>query len=107
MVLLKYKAQNAPDQPIMSEAYYYRLVLTENNQKDAYDLIFRGELLKSNHDILHPMLKYQVRWLDGFRYFEENIYEILHTGGYRNYTFVLEGKTEQARLKLFGEAGDD
>ena len=42
-----------------------------------------------------------------FQYdFESSVYEILHTGGFRNYVFILDGKTEQARLKLFGDAGD-
>lgn len=46
---------------------------------------------------------YTLGGLEKFKYnFEEKIYEILHTGGYRNYAFILEGKTEQIRLKLFG-----
>lgn len=39
--------------------------------------------------------------------FDDHIYEIMHAGGYRNYWFIMEGKTVQARMKLFGGAGDE
>lgn len=33
--------------------------------------------------------------------FENRLCSIMHVSGYRRYAFVMEGKTEQARLKLF------
>ena len=34
--------------------------------------------------------------------FEDAFCEVLHVGGYRRYAFVMEGKTQQIRLRLFG-----
>lgn len=48
---------------------------------------------------------YTLGGLEKFQYeFEEEICEIIHTGGYRQYAFLLEGKTNQVRLKLFGKS---
>lgn len=34
--------------------------------------------------------------------YDDNFCELLHVGGYRRYAFILEGETQQIRLRLFG-----
>ena len=34
--------------------------------------------------------------------FEDTFTEVLHLGGYRHYAFIMEGKTQQIRFRLFG-----
>ena len=53
---------------------------------------------------------YTMGGLKKFYYeFDEPLYYVMHVSGYRNYAFVMEGKTEMVRFKLFGsrKAGEE
>lgn len=61
-----------------------------------------------NHEIClfdeNQCVIYTLGGLEKFRYeFEQNICEILHVKGYRRYAFVLQDRTQEVRLKLFGK----
>jgi len=46
---------------------------------------------------------YTMGGLEKFYYeFNEPLYHMMHIKGYRNYAFVVEGKTQQVRFRLFG-----
>ena len=46
---------------------------------------------------------YTMGGLEKFYYeFNEPLYHMMHVKGYRNYAFVVEGKTQQVRFRLFG-----
>ena len=73
------------------------------------DLSYNKIRFLDNHEICLYNEKecaiYTLGGLQKFRYeFEQEICEIIHTGGYRRYAFLLDKETDQVRLKLFGKA---
>ena len=73
------------------------------------DLSYNKIQFLDNHEICLYNEKqcaiYTLGGLKKFYYeFEREIREIMHSGGYRQYVFLLENETEQVRLKLFGKA---
>lgn len=104
---------------------YFGLVFTDNEEETnrsikVYDmkckevvsiqtgLSYNQVRFLDNHEICLYNEKqcaiYTLGGLQKFQYeFEDEICEIIHTGGYRQYAFLLEGETEQVRLRLFGK----
>lgn len=105
---------------------YFGLVFTDNEEETnrnikVYDMKCREVVsiqtglsynkirFLDNHEICLYNEKqctiYTLGGLQKFQYeFEDRLCEIIHTGGYRQYAFLLEGKTELVRLRLFGKA---
>lgn len=70
------------------------------------DFSFEEAYFLDNHEICllndNASAIYTMGGREKFYYeFENHVYMVKHVSGYRRYAFVLEGKTEQARLKLF------
>ena len=70
------------------------------------DFSFDEAYFLDNHEIClsgsNACALYTLGGLEKFYYeFENRLCAVTHVSGYRRYAFVLEGKTEQVRLKLF------
>ena len=70
------------------------------------DFSFEDAQFLSNHEVCltseNACALYTLGGREKFYYeFENRLCAVTHVSGYRRYAFVLEGKTEQARLKLF------
>ncbi len=71
------------------------------------DFPFEEIQFLDNHEICltsnSMAVLYTMGGLEKFYYeFNEPLYHMMHIKGYRNYAFVVEGKTQQVRFRLFG-----
>lgn len=97
-------------------------VISENNDEEIHNIIrvydLKGKkVMEKNTDVEYSMVEllssneicianktvcdiYTIRGIYKFHYeFEEELYSVMSGGSALNYTFILEGITEQARLK--------